>query len=821
MNTNLLYRISFLVLICLFFFTSPLIRPVVLLSEHTYFHTYLLLELLTIIVSFMIALQGYINYMHTRSLRHLHIGVLFILIGLMDITHLFTLEGMPLMIGNHSIAMGKIFWLLNRCMQAIGLLYLFIKDEKPMVIRKPKLLSGFVIILYISLLAFGVWMANLHPSWIENGGQERSWVVIVETLVALFLFLTLLVMLYKYKQQKSKKIPDLLSAVSILLMSELFFTFASTLNDPYILFGHIYKAIGYVFLFKVMYFSEHEQLFLHQKNIEKQLVVERMNLQTISWNMGEGLLITDLNNRVTFLNSAAERILGWTAKELLHQSIYDVIKKYGNNKDAIFTTTGGTLKKQEFRYITKKGKKIILQCSIAPLFVDQEMIGSVALFHDVTKEKEQQKLIERQAYMDDLTQLPNQRTMNKHMFRLITKKQGFSLFLLNINRLKRVNDTLGPDVGDIIIRAAGERLRDAFKKDYVARIRGDEFSLLIEGVIDEKEVANICKRIQVMFQQPVRADQYEIVISLNIGVAIYPAHGDTVDEMIKKAYVALYSSKQQNHQFLIYNAHLDQRAVEALMTENQLYKALNNGEFELYYQPQIDSSTGKIVGLESLIRWNHRERGVLPPSEFISIAEITGLIIPIGEWIIRSACKDLKTLMENGYKDITMSVNLSIQQFYDENLIDKVEAILEETQIPPQQLMLELTESVMMNIDDSLTILRRLKELGVKISIDDFGTGYSSLIYLKSLPIDALKIDKTFIHDVNHSESDAAIVSMIIAIAKHLNLKIVAEGVENLEQLFHLKQLEEKIIVQGYISTPPIPLHKLLSNWEQYNLKIS
>lgn len=768
----------------------------------------------------MIAVQGCINYAYVRSARYLQIGILFLLIGLLDVAHTLTLEGMPVVVDFDTKVMGTTFWLFARCMQAAGLLYLFIKDDQSIVISKPKWLFGSVFFMYIAVIGLGIWMSKFSPSWVISDGQTRLWVLIVEVFVALLLLAALIITVYKYCLHKSTTFLDLIAATGILLLSEIFFIWPSNVYDPLNLFGHIYKAIGYIFLFKAMYFSEHEQLFIRQKYMEKQLVVERMNLQTISWNMGEGLLVTDLNNKVTFLNSEAERILGWTARELLHHPLYDVIRKSGKNKGVIFTTKGESLKKQEFRFTTKQGKEIILQCSVAPLFVEQEMIGSVALFHDVTKEKEQQRQIEQQAFMDDLTQLPNQRTMNKHMYHLIANKQRFTLFLLNINRLKRVNDTLGPDVGDMIIRATGERLREAFPKDYVARIRGDEFSLLVEGVTSEKEVANICSRIQVMFQQPVRADQYEIVISLNIGVAIYPLHGDTVDELIKKAYVALYSSKQQNHQFLIYDPQMDQRTIDALMTENQLYKALNNGEFELYYQPQIDSSNGKIVGLEALIRWNHRERGVLPPSEFISIAEITGLIIPIGEWVIRRACFDLKELIEHGFSDISMSVNLSIQQFYDEHLIDKIESILKETKIPPQQLVLELTESVMMNIDDSLTILQRLKELGVKISIDDFGTGYSSLIYLKSLPIDALKIDKTFVRDLHRNESDVAIVSTIISIAKYLNLKVVAEGVENVDQLMHLKKLEDKIVVQGYISTPPIPLHKLINNWEQYNVKI-
>lgn len=785
------------------------------LSNATFLSFHLVLEMCSIMVSLIIAMQGWLSYQYTQSVQHLRLGALFLVVGFFDLAHTLSYDGMPLFLTESSVAKATWFWITARLLQSIGFLLIYMGNNKRLISLKQKTVYGIGVFLFlISFFVITYFADRLPPLMIEGEGAtalKRG----MEYFISLMQLTTFFLILWQYSKEKSSNLLHLLSAFALLFLSSFLFTRYLSIYDSLNFLAHIFKTTGYFFLLKGIYFSEREKQYKNQRLMQEQLNHERTNLQTISWNMGEGILVTDARQRVTFLNPEAERLLGWKKEELLHRPLDHAIRHNNKNESlTIFTAEDGEARKQEVLFTRKDGSRVSLLCSVAPLIIEYKNVGTVALFLDITKEKVQQDIIERQAFYDDLTNLPNQRLIKRQLEDLIAVKREFSLILINMDRFKRVNDSLGPDIGDLIIQATGQRLRKELEDDcYLARNRGDEFVIIIPSVTAEEEITERCQRIQAIFTDPIRASNYEVMVNISIGVSVYPVHGNEIEELIKKAYVALYSSKQQSNHFLIYHPYMDNRAYEGLMLENHLYKALMNEEFSLVYQPQIDVSIGKVIGLEALLRWNHPEKGVISPAEFIPIAEVSGLIVPIGEWVLRTSLRDLKSLHELGHMELTMSVNLSIRQFFDECLLDKIKAIIEEVGVKPQNLTLELTESVMMNTESTLAILQGLKKLGIKISIDDFGTGYSSLAYLKRLPIDSLKIDQSFIHDIIRDQSDMAIVSTILSMAKHLCLKVVAEGVETYDQLLHLKSLEENIMVQGYLISKPLSLEQLTLNW--------
>jgi diguanylate cyclase (GGDEF)-like protein len=388
---------------------------------------------------------------------------------------------------------------------------------------------------------------------------------------------------------------------------------------------------------------------------------------------------------------------------------------------------------------------------------------------------------------------------------------------LDLDRFKLINDTMGHNLGDLLLKDVAERIRQTLREeDTIARQGGDEFLVLLPEIRDEQEVVSVAERILGVFTQPILLDDNEIYMSTSIGISLYPNDGSEMETLVKQADTAMYYAKEQgknNYQF--FTAGLNIKANQRLSTENSLRKALTRGEFILHYQPQVDVESGCIVGLEALIRWNSAEQGIVPPFSFIPVAEETGLIVPIGEWVLRTACAQNKAWQEQGYPHLRMSVNISARQFREPKLIELVAGILEETCLDPQWLELEITESIAMeNGEASVEMLSRFKNIGVRISIDDFGTGFSSLNYLRRMPIDTLKIDQSFIQDISTGENGEEVVTAIIQLAKNLRLKVIAEGVETYTQRSFLKdkQCDE---MQGFLFSKAVTAQDVEKLFEQ------
>ena len=469
-----------------------------------------------------------------------------------------------------------------------------------------------------------------------------------------------------------------------------------------------------------------------------------------------------------------------------------------------------------FDYITKPFDFRHVEVAVRRALEHHALLKSKRRHENHLEELVRQRTAELQhlAYHDALTDLPNRILFEDRLTQALLlaehNRQTLGVLFLSLNRFKKVHDTLGRAIGDRLLQQVAERLRrSAHKGETIARFEGDEFALLLTqiGGPEGEGVAEIIFQINESLKLPFTIDEHELFITVSIGISLYPADGSDAPTLLKNADAALYRAKEQggdNYQF--YTADLNARALKRLTLESSLRRALERSEFEVYYQPVLDTNTRKIVGMEALLRWHHPELGLVQPAEFIPLAEDTGMIVPIGEWVLRTACTQSKAWQEAGFAPLTLAVNLSARQFQQQNLSEVVARILQETRLNSHDLELELTESsIMKNAESAVQTLGELKAMGVKIAIDDFGTGYSSLGYLKRLPIDTVKIDRSFVRDVTTEPDDAALVMAIITLAHNLRLKVIAEGVETEEQrrFLHLLRCDEW---QGYLFSRPLPV---------------
>jgi diguanylate cyclase (GGDEF)-like protein len=418
--------------------------------------------------------------------------------------------------------------------------------------------------------------------------------------------------------------------------------------------------------------------------------------------------------------------------------------------------------------------------------------------------------IEHLAYHDPLTGLPNRPLFMDRLIVSVAQSHRsghkIAVFFLDLDRFKDINDSIGHSTGDQLLKIVAERIRHCIREgDTLARFGGDEFTLIVPKIDSVEDAAKIAQKILETVKIPMTIQDRELVATASIGMSIYPNDGLDAETLVRNADTAMYRSKDSGRDnYHLYAPAMNARALERLSLENMLRKALSNGELVLHYQPLINTNTRTIIGVEALVRWQHPELGLLSPAHFISVAEVSGLIIPIGEWIIDTAMRQLKSWQRRIGPDLRMSINLSARQFQQQDLVEQIRAAVDEHGVPPSSIELEITESnAMQNAENTIRTLRELKNIGVRIAMDDFGTGYSSLNYLKRFPIDTLKLDQTFVQGILTDPSDAAIVSAVISMAHSLDLEVVAEGVETEAQLDFL-QRQHCDSIQGYFFSAPL-----------------
>lgn len=444
------------------------------------------------------------------------------------------------------------------------------------------------------------------------------------------------------------------------------------------------------------------------------------------------------------------------------------------------------------------------------------VVNYVATGRNVTDVKESQIKMERLAFYDALTGLQNRLLFRDQLEREIIicqrDKSQLALMYLDLDHFKRVNDTMGHDAGDELLVTVANRLRNCLRQeDAVARFGGDEFAIMLTGIGSPHYASIVANKIISELNKPIYIKTQEVVVGVSIGITLAPHDGNSLSTLFKNADLAMYQAKDKGrNSFQFFTQDMNHEIADRLALEHDIKKALKNQEFILYFQPQVNLADGRIVGAEALIRWDHVERGLRSPLEFIPMAEETGLIVPLGKWILRAACQQAKSINKGLSLRVPISVNLSARQLADKSFVDTLSVVLQETKLDPSLLELEVTESLLMdNIDEVIEILGRIRDLGVRIAIDDFGTGYSSLSYIKRLPINRLKIDRTFIKDLPENQEDREITSLIVAMAKNLKLEVLAEGAETKPQVDLLTSLECDYS-QGFYHSKPLPADQLM-----------
>ena len=528
-----------------------------------------------------------------------------------------------------------------------------------------------------------------------------------------------------------------------------------------------------------------------------------------------GVFRSTFDGKILECNDAMARIFGYERREELIDAAALDLYFDADDRDRYLSKLREqrSLTNIEMRMKRRDGRPVWVLENVAllegPARGDSEIIEGTII--DVTDRKTAHEQIEWQAYHDALTRLPNRLLFRDRITIALAraKRSGrlSAVMFLDLDQFKLVNDTLGHTVGDGLLQAVADRLVNCVRaEDTVARMGGDEFTILLSDIGDRRAAATVAQKVLDSIGQPLDVDRHELFVTTSIGISMFPEDGADAETLLKNADRAMYRAKEagrNNYQFV--TAAAIEGAAERLSLENSLHHAFERQEFVVHYQPMIELATGRVVGAEALIRWNHPDFGIMPPDEFIPIAEETRLIIPMGEWVLRTACRQMKLWHDAGHSSLRIAVNLSPRQFQQRDLTTMIERVLRETSFPANHLDLEITETTaMQNAELSLSIMKRLKEMGIRISIDDFGTGYSSLNYLKRFPIDTVKIDQGFVRDLSTGSSDAAIISAVISMARALRLRVVAEGVETEEQLAFL-QREQCAEIQGFLYSQPLP----------------
>jgi len=570
---------------------------------------------------------------------------------------------------------------------------------------------------------------------------------------------------------------------------------------------------------------EREKCIAAHNRIEDALRQSELRYRTLVKTIPQGIQENDTNGIITFSNPAHSRMHGYEEEALVGKPIWEMLASEEEREELrqyleILVREQPPPTPYTTQDRTKDGRVIDVQIDWDYKHdKDGKVSGFISVISDFTEHKKAEETISKMAYFDQLTGLPNRVLLSDRLNHMLAQGQRYkelaAILFLDIDNFKHINDTVGHDEGDNMLKDVAKRLKKHVRAcDTLARHGGDEFIILIQDLKKVENVINIVERIFSEFNEPFILNGQEFFITTSIGISIYPDDGEDKDTLLKNADIAMYRAKEDGkNTYQLFTPAMNERTIDIIKVKGMLHKAIKNEEFLLHYQPQVNIITGDITGIEALVRWQNPERGLVYPDAFISLAEETGHIVSLGEWVLYTACAQNRVWQDKCLKPIKMAVNVSIRQLKKNDFVSTVKRILKYTGLAPEFLEFEVTESIVMeNIGSSLEILHELKSMGIKLSIDDFGTGYSSFEYLKQIPIDMLKIGMPVVQNITVNPADAAIAKAIIEVAHIMNLEVIAEGVETIEQLKLLSTLHcDKI--QGFLVTKPLPSSERLEEF--------
>ena len=557
---------------------------------------------------------------------------------------------------------------------------------------------------------------------------------------------------------------------------------------------------------------------IERKAAADALYLERERAQVTLNSIGDAVLCTDISGKVTYLNLVAETMTGWCREEATGKPLAEVFRIIDGASRKTARNPMETAVEQNRTVgltvncvlVRRDGFESSIEDSAAPIHDRAgRVIGAVIVFHDVSAARAMSLQMTHSAQHDLLTSLPNRLLLNDRITQSIAvarrQKKHIAIIFLDLDRLKYINDSLGHAIGDELLQSVSKRLLGSVRgSDTVSRQGGDEFVILLSELARPEDAATSAQKLLHSLSAPHLLGGHDLHIDGSIGISIYPADGSDAETLLKGADTAMHHAKEHGrNNFQFFKADMNLKAVERQSLEGGLRCALERKEFLLHYQPKVNLETGVLTGAEALIRWQQPDRGLVSPTQFVPIAEDCGLILPIGRWVLREACRQARAWQDAGLPLLPIAVNVSAVEFRDKGFVEGVRTILSETGLPARYLELELTEGVLMeDAESAASVLLELKAMGVHLAVDDFGTGYSSLSYLRKFPIDALKIDKSFIHQDTADPDESTIVSAVIAMGRSLGLRVVAEGVETLEELMVLQGLHCDEAQGFYFSRP-------------------
>jgi diguanylate cyclase (GGDEF)-like protein/PAS domain S-box-containing protein len=787
------------------------------IASYVPLHTFL--EFLSIIVSAMIFGTVWVRIPSNEQTRnHLILACSFLGVAILDLLHVFSFPGMPDLITASSSEKTINFWLMARYFSALNLLLVFALPWHTTASRFTQwVVLSCVLSLVSTLTIIGLFYPSLIPStYVEEQGLT-AFKIINEYCVSAIYLSVCIRLLYLMRTSQPYDVVSLFVAVSLMSMSEIFFTLYSDMTDSFNLLGHIYKVIAYGFIYKSIFITSIVKPYEELSKTRKELLLAA----SVFSHAGESIIITDMTGIIVDVNGTFTTITGFSREEAIGQN--PRILKSGRQSPEFYVDMWQALLEEgywsgEVWNRRKNGEVYAVMNTISAVYDEQGVTTHyVSLGNDITPIKEHQEQLEHIAHYDILTNLPNRvllaDRLSQVMLQCSRHKHSLAVVFLDLDGFKAVNDAHGHDIGDELLIALSVRMKVALREDdSLARIGGDEFIAVLADLVNVEDCQPILERLLLSASEPVTINGSVLNVSASIGVTLYPQDNVAAEQLIRHADQAMYKAKQlgKNRYHLFDMAQDDAVKVQRESIE-AVRSALDNNQFRLHYQPKVNMRTGTITGYEALIRWHHPERGLLNPIEFLPVIENHAMMIELGEWVIDSALAQISQWQTMGLNlPVCTSVNIAAVQLQQPDFTQRLTTLLaDHPDVEPCYLELEVLEtSALEDVLNTSTIMNDCMSLGVNFALDDFGTGYSSLTYLRRLPANMIKIDQTFVRDMLMDNDDLAIVEGVIALAKSFKRDVIAEGVETIEHGTALLELGCEL-AQGYGIARPMPANDI------------
>jgi diguanylate cyclase (GGDEF)-like protein/PAS domain S-box-containing protein len=764
------------------------VEPMVFVFLHT------AVEVFAIVIAMLVFVTGYRAILSARKGAVVLLGVAFLGVGLLDFLHTMSYAGMPDALTVNTPHKSIFFWLAARMLAASALLVYALLPPVPNVTSPRKHLALAVMLTAVGVLGcVGLLWPERVPALFVPGKGLTSLKIGIEWLIVAVNLATLVVLWHRRHELVHECVMALGFAAALSAVSELFFTMLGVIDkDGANVLGHLYKVAAYLYLLHATF---NEALRRPLERMGVQHLREKVTLNAAP----DGILWVDEGGLILMANPAMETLSGYAASELVGQNVDIFLPQHlrarhaQTMRDYFLAPHFRAMGSMDLKLLRHDGQTLPVDISLGQ-WEDEGARHAIAYIHDLTERKKFEASLQHQATHDELTGLPNRwlfrLQLNQALASAGRAQLRVAVLFVDLDYFKTVNDSFGHAMGDALLVQVGARMRGILREnDLLARLGGDEFAILLTGLAEVDEAVGVAAKILTSLQASYRLKDQEVYSGASVGLAFYPDDARDSDTLLRYADMAMYQAKQAGRgAYACYSQEMDRRVHEDMQLHTRLKEAIAQGILKLHYQPQVDVDSGVVVGAEALLRWYDPLLGNVPPSRFIPVAEATGLILSLSDWVLETACKQIAAWTGAG-TPLRVAVNFSVQQFRQRDLPDKVRAALERTGAQARWLDIEITESVAMTQpEQAREQLNALVGLGCRVALDDFGTGYSSLAYLKVLPVSKLKIDKSFMDGIPHDANDTAISRAIIALAHSLGLTLVAEGVETEAQLAFLRQ---------------------------------